>query len=233
MDRIKSFRDFERVYEFTEFNLQRMNPDRGGMMPNVDNPQLSVNAFDRHQNAIQAATAKLNGIVAAMSNTAGFAGLRSKLLLDDQSLTSMKVLRITKQDGLRYDVYVEFSLGESYYHGVVKDMLGVDPKFSSEAFRDADLVLTREWVIRTKGIVIKTLSKWLHPQEGTYECLSDGVTSVNMKTGQLSIISKGTTIEVLTSYDNQIMIKHEGDFYLLQNDSFIYFNYWFAPKNTN
>jgi hypothetical protein len=222
-------RRLRRIYEFTEFNLQRMNPDRGGMMPNVDDPQLSVNAFDKHQNAIQAATSKLNGILSALSNSSGYAGLKSKLLLDDQGLTSMKVLRIAKPDNLRYDVYLEFSLGQNYYHGVVRDVLGIDPKFSSEAFRDTELVITREWVIKTKGMVIKVLKKWMHPTEGKYKCEEDSVVAVNMKTGQLSYISKGTEIEVMTSFDNQIMIKHEGDFYLLQNDSFIYFNYWFVP----
>jgi len=217
-----------RIYEFTEFNLQRMNPDKGAAaFPNVDDPQLSVNAWDKHQNAIQAATSKLNGILAALSNTSGYAGLKSKLLLDGQSLTSMKVLRIIKPNHLGYDVYIEFSIGENFYHGVVKDILGVDPKFSSEAFMDPTLVITREWVIRTKGLVVKTIRSWLHPKEGMYECQEESVPSVNMKTGQLSYITRGTMVEVLTSFDNQIMIKHDGDFYQLQNGGFVYFNYWF------
>jgi len=228
MDRIKTFREFQRINEFTEFNLQRMNPDRGGMMPNVDDPQLSVNAWDKHQNAIQAASSKLNSILGTLSNSAGFAALKSKMLLDSQRLTSLKVLRIAKSDDVRYDVYLEFSLGDAFYHGVVRDMLGIDPKFHSEAFRDADLVLTREWVIKTKGLVVKVLRKWLAPEGGMYESQADSVPSVNMKTGTLSYITKGTKIEVLTCMDNQIMVKHDGDFYLLQNDSYIYFNYWFA-----
>lgn len=223
-------RRLRRIYEFTEFNLQRMNPDRGGMMPNVDDPQLSVNAFDKHQNAIQAATAKLNGILTALANTSGYAGLKSRLLLDDQTLTSMKVLRIVQPDSLKYDIYVEFSIAGNAYHGVVRDMLGPDPKFHSEAFRDSELVTTREWVIKTRGLVVKILRKWLHPQGGMYRCENDSVSATNLKTGQLSFITKGTEIEVLTSFDNQIMVKHDGDFYSLQNGSFIYFNYWFAPE---
>jgi len=40
-------------------------------------------------------------------------------------------------------------------------------------------------------------------------------------------IEKGSDVEVIRSYDNKVLIKHENDFYNLVNDNFIYFNWWF------
>lgn len=231
MDKIKSFKQFQRIYEFTEFNAQRMNPDAGGVMPNVDNPQLSVNAFDKHQNAIQAASAKLNSIMATLSNSSAYSQLKSKLLLDSQKLNFLKILRISKDNDIRYDFYIEYRLGDNDYFGVMKDLLGPHPKFLSEAFKDQDLVLTREWITKIKGTILKILKQWLVPESGVWISLRDDITTINMKTGNLSKININTEIEVKTTVDNKIIIKHEGDFYSLQNDSFAYFNYWFVKKD--
>jgi hypothetical protein len=230
MDKIKKWKEFERLYEFTEFNLQRMNPDKGGVMPNVDNPQLSINAYDRHQSAILAASSKLNSIMATLSNSAALANLKSRLFLDEQKLNALKVLRIFKNDNVRYDVYLEFVLGDKAYHGMIKDLLGVAPKMTSEAFSDTELVLTREWIIKTRGLILKAIQRWLEPEPGIYTSLKDDIDAYNMKTGGLSKISTGTDIEVRTTADNKIIVKHENDFYSLQNDSFVYFNYWFEKN---
>jgi len=40
-------------------------------------------------------------------------------------------------------------------------------------------------------------------------------------------MQQGIEIEVLKSYDNKIVIKHESDTYNLIGDNFIYFNWWF------
>lgn len=223
-------RKLQRLYEFTEFNLQRMNPDMGGAMPNVDDPQLSVNAFDKHQNAILAASSKLNSILNSLSNSTAFAQLKSKLFLDSQNLTSLKILRIIKDSEVRYDFYLQLTLGDQPYFGVLKDILGPQPRFSTEAFKDSDLVLTREWILKTKGIIEKAVKKWLEPEPGTYIALRDDIVANNMKTGNSSRIGIDTEIEVKTTLDNKILIKHEDDFYSLQNDSYIYFNYWFVKK---
>lgn len=227
MDRIKNFKQFTRIYEFTEFNLQRMNPDRGGMMPNVDDPQLSVNAFDKHQNALMAASDKLKNILSTLTNTSAFAQLKSKIFLESQNINSMRIQRIFKDNDIKYDFYIQFSLADKTYFGVVKDLLGPQPKVQSEVFKDTDLVLTREWIIKTKGQIIRILKKWLQIEPGDWKCLKEGVNAINMKSGNLSKIEKDTIIEVKTSLDDKLIIKHENDFYTLQNDEFVYFNYWF------
>lgn len=139
----------------------------------------------------------------------------------------MRIQRIVKANDIKYDFYIQFSLSDRQYFGVVKDMLGVQPKVISEVFKDTDLVLTREWITKTKGQIIKILKKWLQIEPGEYKCLKDNVDSINMKSGNLSIIEKDTIVEVKTCLDDKIIIKHENDFYSLQNDEFVYFNYWF------
>jgi hypothetical protein len=231
MDKIKRFKDFEKIWEFTEFNLQRMNPDRGGMMPNVDDPQLSVNAYDKHQNAILAASDKLKNILSALYNTSAFSQLKSRIFLESQNINSMRIQRIIKSSDIKYDFYIHFTLSDKEYFGVVKDMLGVQPKVLSEVFKDTELVLTREWITKTKGQIIKILKKWLQIEPGEYKCLNEGVNCINMKTGNLTRLEKDTVIEVKTCYDDKIVITHENEFYTLQNDEFVYFNYWFSKMN--
>lgn len=222
---IKKYNIFKE--SFTEFNLQRMNPDMGGMMPNVDNPQLSINAFDKHENAIRAATDKLNSLLNTLSNSSHFAVLKSKLALEDQNIESIKILRIVKSD-IRYDFYISFFIKDEEYWGVIKDMLGLHPKFESEVFKDTDLILSKEWVIKIKGLVIKLIKKWLTIENGKYRYINpENCSCFNVKTGNIERLIKDTEVEVVRSYDNKILIKHEDDYFHLTGDSYVYFNYWF------
>ncbi len=41
------------ILEFSEFNLQRMNSDSVQASTHVDDPQLSLNGFDKNQDLIQ------------------------------------------------------------------------------------------------------------------------------------------------------------------------------------
>ena len=40
------------ILEFTEFNLQRFNADSAQASVHVDDPKLSIDAFDKHQDKI-------------------------------------------------------------------------------------------------------------------------------------------------------------------------------------
>lgn len=226
MSIIKKYKIFKE--SFTEFNLQRMNPDQGGVMSNVTNPQLSINAFDRHEDAIRAATNKLNGLLHSMGNSSQLGILKSKLALEEQKLDSLKILRILKVDGIRYDIYISFVISEEEYWGVIKDILGDDPDLQSEVFKDTDLILTKDWIIKIKGNIIKIIKKWLIPENGNYRNLNEDTYCYNTTTGQIQRLSKDIEVEVIRAYDNKIVIKYQSDYYNLIGDSFIYFNYWFT-----
>jgi hypothetical protein len=215
------------ILEFTEFNAQRMNPDSAQMSIQVDNPQLSVNAFDKHEDAIRAGVSRINNIIHSLSNSASFRTLKSKFALEEQQITSLKVLRIVSADNVNYDIYISFVIDDTEYFGLIENILTNDTTFKSEVFKDFDLVQSKEWIIRTKGLIIKALKKWLQPEEGKYKLLNEQVICYSVDTGRMVRLEKGSEVEVVRAYDNKVVIKYNNDYYNLVNDNFIYFNYWF------
>jgi len=215
------------ILEFTEFNAQRMNPDSAQMSIQVDNPQLSVNAFDKHEDAIRAGVSRINNIIHSLSNSSSFRTLKSKFALEEQQITSLKVLRIVSADNVNYDIYISFVIDDTEYFGLIENILTNDTTFKSEVFKDFDLVQSKEWIIRTKGLIIKALKKWLQPEEGKYKLLNEQVICYSVDTGRMVRLEKGSEVEVVRAYDNKVVIKYNNDYYNLVNDNFIYFNYWF------
>jgi hypothetical protein len=139
----------------------------------------------------------------------------------------MKILRIVKNETLKYTAYITLVIDDEEYWGEVEDVVGLNPTFSSELFKDFDLLQPKEWVIKIKGLVIKTLRTWLKPENGNYKLLNNEVICYSTETGRQLSMQQGIEIEVLKSYDNKIVIKHESDTYNLIGDNFIYFNWWF------
>lgn len=216
------------ILEFTEFNLNRMNQDSVDYpMPNVDDPQLSINAFDKHQDAIRMGISRINGILQTLSNSSSFRQLKSKLSLEDQNIESMKILRIVKSNNINYDVFITFMVGGEEYWGQVENILDKNPGFTSEIFKDYDLVQSKEWIIKTKGLIIKSIKMWLNPEEGQYELINDEVLCYGVDTGRLLRLEKGSKIDVIRSFENKILMKFSNEYYTLSGDNYIYFNWWF------
>ena len=216
------------ILEFTEFNLNRMNPDSVNYpTPNVDDPQLSINAFDKHQDAIRMGIARINGILQTLSNSASFRQLKSKLALGDQNIQSMKVLRIVKSNNINYDVFITFNVADEEYWGQIENILDKNPSFTSEIFKDYDLVQSKEWVIKTKGLIIKTVKAWLNPEEGNYKLLNDEAFCFSVDTGRLLRLEKNSEIEVIRAFENKVLIKYSNEYYHMVGDNYIYFNWWF------
>jgi hypothetical protein len=215
------------ILEFTEFSLQRFNAHSPTGQPNVDDPQLSIDAFDKHQDAIRQAMSRINDILLNLKGTSAYSALRSKLALEDQDIKSIKILRIIKSNEVNYDVYLTLKIGEEEYWGKIYNILGLDPKITSEVFKDYDLYQPKEWVIKIKGIIIKTIKTWLKPEPGMYRLLNNEVICYSTETGKQLKMSKGIEIELIRSHESKIIIKHESDYYNLVGDNFIYFNWWF------
>jgi hypothetical protein len=215
------------ILEFTEFNSQRLNPDSTQMSVHVDNPSLSINAFDKHEDGLRAGMSKINNILNSLSNTASFRSLKSKFSLEEQNLTSLKVLRIVSRDSVRWDAYVSFIIDESEYYGEISDILSEIPSFKSEVFKDSDLVQTKEWLIKTKGLIIKLVKLWLYPEKGKYKLINPQLICYSRETGKMAVITSGAEIEVIKAFDNKIVISYMNEYYNLINDNFVYFNYWF------
>ena len=215
------------ILEFTEFNLQRLNPDSVQASMHVDDPQLSTNAFDKHQDALRAAMSRVNDILHSLSSTSAYAALRGKLALEDQDIKSMKILRIVKENSINYDIYVSFVIGEEEYWGVIKNAASPDAELKSEVFKDYDLYQAKEWIIKIKGLIKKTVREWLKPEPGMYRLLNDEVICYSVETGKQLKMEKGIEVEVVRAYENRIVIKAEEDTYNLVGDNYMYFNWWF------
>ena len=216
------------ILEFTEFNMQRMNPDSAaGAIGGVDDPSLSTNAFDKHADAIRQAMSRVNDILYNLAGTSAYRNLRSKLGLESQDIQKMKILRIVKSNSIFYDAYITFVIDDYEYWGVIENVMSPNPEFTSEVFKDFDLYQSKEWIIKIKGLIIKTIKSWLKPEPGMYKLLNDDLYCYSTETGKQLRMEKGIEIELVRAHDNKMIVKHESDYYNLVNDNYVYFNWWF------
>jgi hypothetical protein len=213
------------ILEFTEFNLQRLNSDSSVMATHVDNPALSLNSFDKHEEIIKGAIMRLKDL--SGGNAHLYRNIKSNLLLDEQRVDKLSILKIINKNGVNYDIYITFMINDIEYWGVILDFL-TNPQFKTEALKDGEnLYLTREWVIRLKGLIINSIKDFLKPEKGEWKSLKDGILCYSNTTGSILNIDIGTTINVVKSYDDRIIFDKSGDKYTLRGDNFIYFKWWF------
>jgi len=225
---IKKYKYFL-LRETSEFNLQRFNPDSVQASVHVDDPKLSTNAFDKHEDIVRQAISRIGQLQGSLMGSAAYRTLKSKLALEDQEIKELKIIRIVK-DSFQYDIYLNFKIAEDEYWGVVKDILG-NPEFKSEVFKDHDLIQTKEWVIKLKGLIVKLIKNFLKPQFGNFKSLTEETICYSLETGKMFKMKPNSIIEVLKSYDNKIIFEFENEKYALTGDNFIYFNWWFEPIN--
>lgn len=215
------------ILEFTEFNLQRFNSDSVQVATHVDNPQLSTNAFDKHQDAIRQAMSRIDDILFNLKGTTSYSTLRSRLSLEQQDIQKLRIQRIIRSNSVHYDVYLTITIQEKEYWGKIINILGPDTNFKSEAFKDNDLYQPKEWVIKTKGVVINTVKSWLKVEPGKYRLINNDTICYSVDTGKQLRMTNGIEIELIRSHDDKIIIKYENDYYNLIDDNYIYFNWWF------
>jgi hypothetical protein len=205
-----------------------MNPDTVQAATWVQNPQLSIDAHDKHQDQIRQALSRIGDIHKSMSGSSAYRNLRSKLSLEDQDVKSLKIIRITKNANFTYDVYLCFTIGDQEYWGVIKDILK-DPVVISEVFQDHDLIQTEIWVKRLKGFLIKSIQNFLKPQSGFFKLIKEDIICYSSTDGKMMKLNEGAEIEVLKSYNDAIHFNYENDQYTFKGDNLVYFNWWFEP----
>lgn len=215
------------ILEFTEFNLQRFNDTSVQASTHVDDPQLSINAFDKHQDALRVAMSRINDIMNRMADTGAYSNLRSKLAMEHQQIENLKILRITKSNNINYDVYITFTIKDTDYWGVVENLLGTEPKLKSEVFSDQNLHQAKEWIIKINGLIIKTLKEWLKPEPGKYKLLGEEVICNSTETGRQLVMSKGIVIDLVRAHSDRMLVRHENEDYILRGDNYVFFNWWF------
>jgi hypothetical protein len=217
------------ILEFSEFNAQRFNSDNTSVsVGTTQDPSLSINAFDRHEDSIRVGMSRINNIMKSLSNTSAYRNLKSKLTFENQKPSSLKILRIIPSN-VDYNVYLTFIINEVEYDGVIKNILSKNPELTSNVFKTDSLVQNEEWQIRLKGLIINSFKKFIDISKGEYKVINDKIICYNVKTGAIKVIPKGSLVEVIRTMinENKIVIKHDNEVYNLTKDNFIYFNYWF------
>lgn len=215
------------IREFTEFNLQRFNDTSVQASTHVDDPQLSINAFDKHLDGVRGAMSRIEDIMGRLQDTTAYKGLRSKLSLEQQNVKNLKILRINAVNSINYYVYISFVVMDKLYWGVVENIMSSEPILKSEVFKDNNLYQAKEWIVKTKGLIIKTIKEWLKPVPGKYKLLNDEVICYSVETGKQLSMKKGIEIELIRSHADKIIISQNDDRYNLIGDNYIFFNWWF------
>ena len=119
---ITNYKSFNKVNEMTEFNLQRFNTDGVQASTHVNDPSLSTDAFNRHEDNIRVAMSRIDDIMGKLVGSSDYSKLRSKLSLEDQDIKSLKIIRIVK-NSIKYDVYISFIISDDEYWGVIEDVM--------------------------------------------------------------------------------------------------------------
>jgi hypothetical protein len=64
-----------------------------------------------------------------------------------------------------------------------------------------------------------------------YKLINDNVICYSVETGKQLKMEAGIEIELIRSYPDKIIIKHQSDYYNLVGDNLVYFNWWFEKIN--
>ena len=170
--------------------------------------------------------ARIGDIMNDIRGSKSYSKLRSKLALEEQDVKSLKILRIVKSH-IDYTVYISFIIDDIEYWGNIENINTDNPILKSEVFKDYDLYQPKEWIVKTSGIIIETIKRWLKPESGIYKLLNDNIICYSIESGKQLKMNNGIEIEVVRSHNDKIIIRYKNDDYNLTNDNYIYFNWWF------
>jgi hypothetical protein len=156
--------------------------------------------------------------------------LRSGSTIEPTDIKNLKILRIYPKDDIYLNVYFTIELdGEKEpYYGVIKKINTKNPQVFCELFNDRKIFHSKEWVIRVKGNITKSIKKWLNVDRIKYQSLKD-IDAYNENTGELELIPIGSMVEVIRSIDDYITINYMENNYILTGRNYYYFNYYFQP----
>lgn len=212
--------------ELTEFNLQQFDNPISSWINQPNDPNLSFDAYDKHTDSVRMANIRLNQIIASLVQNGEIYNRREDRIIERQEIGNLVIQRMYSNGGNDLDIYIQFEIAEKEYFGVINNFI-FNPKLKTEAFRDPDLILTKEWVIRTTGLIIKAIKKWLNIEPGTYKALKELYVTCNL-TGTLYTIKQKQEIKVLRCLDDKIIANIGSDIQAtLDGTNFYYFNYFF------
>lgn len=215
------------IREFTEFSNMRLNQTGLAPMGNVPDIQ-GMKQYDRHINNLKQSMVKINDILANVRTGLDVTKFRNDALLLEQQLESLSIIRITRNN-LVYDVFFKATISDKEYWGIIRDILG-ERNVSFEAYRTNELVKPKEWIIRTNGILIKSIMEFLKPEPGIYRLLNNEMQIRSNESGKIYKLIQNDEFELLRAFNDHSIIRVNNEKYTLRNDNFIYFPYWTEKK---
>lgn len=216
-----------KINELSEFNFQRFGNPIHPWVNQPNDPNLSFDAYERHTDQARMANIRLNTILAGLIQTGDIYNKRQDRIIDRQDLSNLVIQRMYDNDSGDLDIYIKFEINKKEYFGVIKNFIH-NPELNSECFRDYDLILTKEWVIRTKGLIIKIIRRFLNVESGDYKALKEIYCTDNL-TGKLYSITEGMKIKVLRAMDDKIIAEIGNNIIsTLDGKNFYFFNYYFT-----
>lgn len=212
--------------ELTEFNHAGFNPEGSGVVGYSHDPQLGMDSYDQHASTVLSATRRLNSILSTLNNSGFIYSVTNDRLINGQEIKDIKIQRMYPNGANNLDVYLTFDILDKEYYGVIKNFDTINPEVRSEVFSEPTLITSREWIIRTKGLLLKCVRLWMEIEKGEYLAMKDILVTGTL-TGNLYTITKGSKIKVLKCYDNKLIIEQKGIECLMDGLNYYYFNWWF------
>lgn len=212
--------------EMTEFTSQRFTQDSSGSPMSINDPQLSMDSYDQHRSGVISSMRRLNDIMNSLTNTGYIFSVGSSKYLSGQEIKNIKIQRMYPNGANNLDVYLTFEILDKEYFGVIKNFDTINPEIKSEVFTDGSLVISKEWIIRTKGLLLKCVKMWMNIEKGDYVCMKDILVTSTI-TGELYNLRKSKKIKVIKCYDNKIIAHLDNNECLIDGVNFYYFNWWF------
>jgi len=217
------------IMEFSEFNAMRMGSDSVPQSTHVDNPSLSMDSYNRYELNMKGALSKLDGIFKKISRTTTGINLHDGSTLELTDFKQFKILRIFAANDIYFNIYFSFTIEEEEYFGVIEKINSPNPNVKCELFRDLSVFGSKEWIIRIKGMLVKSIRKWLDIDLGNYKLLKD-LEVIDKNSGSRVIIPINSEIEVTKSNDNYIELLLDEKLYFITNNNYFYFNYYFVEN---
>jgi hypothetical protein len=187
-----------------------------------------MDGFSKYDANLRNSLSRLNQMYTNINRSNTAFNLRSGDVIEISDLVNIKILRIFPKYDIYLNVYFSFEIDEKEYYGYIDMINSPNPTVHSEIFRDINIQGGKEWGIRIKGNLIKSIKNWMNPQMGDYSTLKD-IDVYSENTGELCLIKQDSIIKLIRIVgEDCILINYVDVDYILKGKNYYYFNYYFS-----
>jgi hypothetical protein len=218
----------KRIYEFTEFNAMRLNPDSQRQSIQVDDPAISFDPYNNHLVKSADANKRLYDIAKNVMNTKDFINFVANDRNDLLNISDLKLLRIDIKNSINVNLFISFIYNKETYFAAIYNY-NQNPTFKSEFFTNYGVFFTKEFKIKFEGMFLKIFKKWFAVEHSNYKCLKETIVN-NIVTGQEISIKPNDIVYVYQTTNTEIFIKLNDIKYKVSGSNYYYFNYYFIKN---